>query len=255
MYNEAVAQAVQVGVRKSGFLQSRPVAYFVASMLAGIYVGLGIVLIFSVGAPLALHDHPMVKLVMGASFGLALLLVVFAGAELFTGNAMYLTFSWLDRKATFREWAAVWLVSWLGNLAGALALAWVTVASGSLSAAMPFVGKVVAAKTALPVGELLARGFLCNLLVCLALWMAGRTSSDGAKVVLIAWCLFGFIGSGFEHSIANMSLLALGVFGGTGAGWGGYFYNILWVTLGNAVAGAVVMAGGYTLIAGRGKQA
>lgn len=251
MYHDSVTQAVQVGVRKAAFLKSKPLGYFVASMLAGIYVGLGIVLIFSIGGPLALQDHPMVRLVMGASFGLALLLVVFAGSELFTGNAMYLTFSWLASKVTARDLVRVWILSWLGNLVGSLALAWVTVASGSLDPAMPLVAKVVAAKMSLPIGQLIARGLLCNLLVCLALWMAGRTASDGAKVILIGWCLFGFIGSGFEHSIANMSLLALGVFGETGATWGGYAYNLLWVTIGNTLAGAAIMAGAYHFISGR----
>jgi nitrite transporter NirC len=250
-YNDSVNEAVQIGVGKGRFLRENPLGYFVASMMAGIYVGLGIILIFSVGAPFAKLDHPAVKLVMGASFGLALTLVVFAGSELFTGNAMYLTFSWLRRQASWADVARVWVVSWLGNLVGSLLLAWLAVYSGSIAHALPLIAKASVLKMNAPAGQLFGRGLLCNLLVCLALWTAGRTRSDAAKIVLICLCLFAFIGSGFEHSIANMTLLGMGLFAPAveGVGWGGYWYNLFWVTLGNIAGGAVIMAGGYHLMA------
>jgi len=254
MYRDAVNEAVEIGVRKSAFLKTNPYGYFVASMLAGIYVGLGIILIFSVGAPFAQAGSPAVRLIMGASFGIALTLVVFAGSELFTGNTMYLAFSCLGRRTRLRELLNIWTVSWIGNLAGSLAVAWLVVFSGSLDHAAPMIGTVTAAKMDLSPGALTARGLLCNLLVCLALWTAGRTRSDSAKVMLIGLCLFAFIGSGFEHSIANMSLLAIGLFASAGAdiSWAGYFYNLLWVTFGNILGGTVVLAGAYHLAARKG---
>ena len=114
--------------------------------------------------------------------------------------------------------------------------------------AAPFIAGVAAAKTSVGPWALMGRGLLCNLLVCLALWTASRVSSEPAKLALIWWCLFGFIGSGYEHSIANMTLLGLDVFGnpGAGVGWGGYGYNLLWVTIGNT-AGGVLLAGAYHL--------
>ena len=249
MYHESVDAAAQLGVRKVAFLKKNPLGYFIASMLAGIYVGLGIILIFSIGAPFAQVSSPAVKLVMGASFGLALTLVVFAGSELFTGNAMYLTFSCLNRQTNIRDLLNVWVVSWVGNLTGSLAVAWLVVVAGSIDHALPMIGKVTAAKMSVAPAALVARGLLCNLLVCLALWTAGRTRSDAAKILLICLCLFAFIGSGFEHSVANMSLLGIGLFVHAGAdiSWSGYFYNLLWVTLGNILGGAVVLAGAYQL--------
>lgn len=251
MYQEEVNAAVQTGVRKCAFLKSNPLGYFVASMLAGIYVGLGIILIFSVGAPFAQANSPAVKLVMGASFGIALTLVVFAGSELFTGNTMYLTFSCLSRQTRIRDLLNIWTVSWAGNLAGSLAVAWLVVVSGSIDHALPMIGKVTAAKMSVAPLALAGRGLLCNLLVCLALWMAGRTRSDAAKILLICLCLFAFIGSGFEHSVANMSLLGIGLFAHASPdiSWMGYFYNLLWVTFGNILGGAVVLAGAYHLTA------
>jgi nitrite transporter NirC len=249
MYQESVDAAAQVGSKKAVFLRKNPLGYFIASMLAGIYVGLGIILIFSVGAPFAAAGSPAVKLVMGASFTIALTLVVFAGSELFTGNTMYLTFSCLGRQTRIRDLLAIWSVSWIGNLAGSLALAWLVVVSGSIDHAFPMIGNVTAVKMSVTPTELIGRGLLCNLLVCLALWTAGRTRSDAAKIMLIGLCLFAFIGSGFEHSIANMSLLGIGLFAqaGEGISWGGYFYNLLWVTFGNILGGAVVLAGAYHL--------
>lgn len=248
MYQESVDAAAQVGVKKAAFLKNNPFGYFIASMLAGIYVGLGIILIFAVGAPFAESGSPAVKLVMGASFAIALTLVVFAGSELFTGNSMYLTFSCLARQTRARDLLGIWMVSWVGNLIGALALAWLVVVSGSIDHAFPMVGNVTAAKMSVAPAALVGRGLLCNLLVCLALWTASRTRSDAAKIMLIGLCLFAFIGSGFEHSIANMSLLAIGLFAkaGTDISWAGYGYNLFWVTLGN-IAGGVLLAAAYHL--------
>ena len=227
-------------------LKTNPFGYLLASILAGIYVGLGIILIFSIGAPFAKLDHPALKLIMGASFGIALTLVVFAGSELFTGNVMYLTFSILRKKVQFFDLIIVWVVSWIGNVAGSIALAWIAVSAGSIQQALPFFGRIAVVKMTATPWELIGRGLLCNFLVCLALWTAGRVKSEVAKLILIFWCLFAFIGSGYEHSIANMTLLAIGIFGHSteSIGWNGYFYNLLWVTIGN-IGGAVILAAAY----------
>lgn len=256
MYGQSVEEAALTGSRKYDFARSNPLGYFVAAILAGIYVGLGIVLIFAVGAPFAQADHPAIKLVMGISFGLALTLVVFAGSELYTGNVMFMTFARLNGKTSWRNLAYVWSLSWLGNLAGALALAWLVVASGSVAAAGDFIGRAGLAKTTVSPGLLVGSGILCNILVCLALWTSSRTRSDPAKILLICWCLYGFIGSGFEHSIANMTMLALAVFGGDGqgVGWTGYAYNLLWVTLGNTIGG-MLLACAYTVASRPAKPA
>jgi nitrite transporter NirC len=104
---------------------------------------------------------------------------------------------------------------------------------------------------------LLARGILCNWLVCLALWMSARTKSDGAKCLLIFWCLFAFIASGFEHSVANMTLFAIALFGQhpDTVSIGGMFYNLLWVTIGNIFAGTIFMAAAYWVASGKTARA
>jgi len=143
----------------------------------------------------------------------------------------------------------VWGLSYVGNLLGCLGLAWLLAKSGvfGIEPAKSFVESTAAAKMHLDFGTAFARGILANWLVSLAVWGAGRTKSDPAKLVIIFWCLFAFIGAGFEHSIANMTLLALALFqphadAGT---WLGYVQNLVPVTLGNIVGGAIFVGGAY----------
>src|SRR5207244_8136494 len=107
--------------------------------------------------------------------------------------------------------------------------------------------KVAAAKMNGPAVALFARAILCNWLVCLAIWMSARVDSDSAKCIVIFWCLFAFIANGFEHSVANMTLLGLALAGNhpETVSVGGFAWNLLWVTLGNIVGGAVFVAGAY----------
>jgi nitrite transporter NirC len=137
----------------------------------------------------------------------------------------------------------------VGNLAGSLGLAWLVAQSGVMGQApqSDLLLKVAALKMNLPMWELFIRGILCNWLVCLAVWTAARTTSDAAKIMLIFWCLFAFIGSGFEHSIANQSLLGIALFlpHSTDISWAGFIWNQLWVVSGNIVGGVVFVGGAY----------
>ncbi len=236
--------------QKANLATREPLRYLVLSALAGAYVGLGIILIFAIGAPMAAAGAPGTKALMGASFGIALSLVVFAGSELFTGNNLVMTIGGLGRKVSWGETLRVWALSYAGNLAGSLLLAAATVAAGLVAKAptRDFVLQVSAAKMAAPVSELFFRGLLCNVLVCLAVWTAARAKEDIAKLVLIFWCLFAFIGAGFEHSVANMTLLGLGLLvphDPALVSWAGFVRNLVPVTLGNVVGGAVFVGAAY----------
>jgi nitrite transporter NirC len=232
-------------------LRRSPFGYFVLSALAGVYVGFGIVLIFAIGAPLAAAQSPLTKAVMGASFGVALSLVIFAGSELFTGNNLILTVGVLTGRSRLAQLGLLWGWCFLGNLAGSLLLAWLVVQSGVLSGdpQRGFVLQTVGAKMTLPFWPLVARGILCNWLVCLAVWCAIRAQSETARLVLIFWCLFAFIGAGFEHSVANMTLLGVGLFLPHDAPitWAGFARNLSAVTLGNVIGGALFVGGLYWL--------
>jgi nitrite transporter NirC len=240
-----------VAATKYTFLADSLPRYLVLSALAGVYVGFGIALIFSLGGPLAAAGSPLVKLVMGVSFGIALTLVIFAGSELFTGNNMTGVISGLSRRLTWAQVVQLNVWSWVGNLVGSLALAWLVVQSGVLSKGpqADLIETVAAIKMSLPAWELFLRGILCNWLVCLAVWTSGRTANDAAKIMLIFWCLFAFISIGFEHSVANQSLLGMALFlpHDPVVSWAGYWYNQLYVVLGNIVGGGVFVGGLYWL--------
>ena len=247
MYLETVDQFAELAAKRSGFLKRSPLGFWITSMMAGAYVGLGIILIFSVGSDV---EPAYRALIMGASFGIALTLVVFAGADLFTGHTMYMPLGLLRRRVGWGELASAWTVSWLGNLVGAALLAWLFVLGGGglvLHSKSGLLMSVAAAKMNAPALALFCRAVLCNWLVCLALWMSARTSSDAAKCIVIFWCLFGFIGSGYEHSVANMTLFAIALLGEhpDSVTVAGMLHNLLWVTLGNIVSGAGIMGLGY----------
>ncbi len=250
MFLDTVDRMADTAAAKSAFLKRNAGGFFVSSMMAGAFVGLGIILIFCVGSDV---DPAYRALVMGCSFGIALTLVIFAGSDLFTGHTMFMTHGVLRRKIALGDLAAAWLVSWIGNLAGCVALAAVFAWGGGgamLHSKSQFLMTVAVTKMNAPVLSLLARAILCNWLVCLAIWTSARTTSDTAKCILIFWCLFGFIGSGYEHSVANMTLLLIALLGNhpDAVSWGGLAYNLFWVTVGNIVAGAGIMGIGYWYI-------
>ncbi len=250
MFLDTVDQFAKTAVAKSAFLRRSPLGFTISSMMAGAYVGMGIILIFCVGNAV---DPSIRPVVMGASFGIALTLVIFAGSDLFTGHTMFMTHGWLRGRTSLCELGACWGLSWAGNLFGCVILAALFVAGGGSPALLGLGGKaplivtVAAAKMNAPALELMARAILCNWLVCLAIWTSARMTSDAAKCIAIFWCLYAFIASGFEHSVANMTLLSIALLTEhpatvslSGLGW-----NLLWVTIGNAIAGAGIMGLGY----------
>src|SRR5438309_718630 len=250
MYAETVDHFAAVAAKKSEYLRRSPGGFWISSMLAGAYVGLGIILIFSVGSGVDAAYRPIV---MGASFGIALTLVIFAGSDLFTGHTMFMTHGWLQGRTSLRELAGCWSFSWAGNLLGCALLAALFVAGGGgpallgLAGKSPLIVNVAAAKMNAPAFELVARAILCNWLVCLAIWTSARMTNDTAKCIAIFWCLYAFIASGFEHSVANMTLLSIALLAPhpETVTLAGLVWNLLWVTIGNAIAGAGIMGLGY----------
>lgn len=255
MFADTVEAFSRTARGKVDLWKSNKAGALVSGMLAGFFIGLGMALIYAVGAPFFDAHDPAQKLVMGASFGIALSLVLFAGSDLFTGNTMVLPIGAFRGTIRWADVAVLLVVSWVGNLLGSLLVAALVAGSGALAGAAALFDKVAVAKMAAPAEQLVLKGILCNVLVCLAVWTGARAQGDAAKLILIWWCLFGFIGTGYEHSVANMSLLAMMLFTGHsgGLGWDAYFYNLGWVTLGNLIAGTVFLAAPYLLISRRTK--
>lgn len=251
MYKETLEKLVALALLKRDMLNGSRLRYFVVSMLAGFYVGLGIILILTIGGQLG--ADPMRKTLMGASFGIALSLVIMAGSELFTGNNMIMTAASLEGRVSWVDSFRIWLWSWFGNWAGSILVSLLFFMSGLTAGATgAFTEGVSAAKMSAPALNLFFQGFLCNILVCLAVLCSIKLKEETARLIMIWWCLFAFITSGFEHSIANMTVLTIGLFSATGpeVNMIGYFYNLGVVGLGNLLGGALILGGGYWL-AGR----
>lgn len=251
MFSEEINKVSTSAVKKSELLKKSKIRYLTAATLAGGYVGFGILLIFTIGGLLTASQSPATKIVMGASFGIALSLVIMAGSELFTGNNMIMTIGSLEKKVTWMGSINIWIYSFIGNFIGSAALAAIFVGSGlTKGSTASFILKVSQGKMTTPSMELFLRGILCNMLVCLALWCAIKLKEETAKLIMIFWCLFAFITTGFEHSIANMTLLSVSLMipHSAAISIGGLAHNLLWVTLGNFVGGAVFIGAAYWFI-------
>lgn len=227
----------------------------ILSLLAGVYISLGGLAMLSVGGAtpgLASTNPGLQKLVLGL-FGLptGLLLVLLCGAELFTGNTCYLTAAWWEKRASFGQIFKNWSISFTGNLIGSLFVIKLLALTG-LTVAGPAAMKIAAVKTGLTFTEAFTRGILANWMVCLAVWQANAADSLPGKVLAAILPISAFVAMGFEHSVANMFLIPFGIACGAEFSFTHFLTsNLIPVTLGNIVGGALCCATPYALVFGR----
>jgi len=245
---ETILTFSDMAVSKVTSLHSSKTKYLVMAMMAGFFIGLGIILIFTIGGLLEPAGFAGTKIIMGMAFGIALSLGLMAGADLFTGNNMIMTIGTLMKKTTWYETIQIWIFSYVGNFAGSILVAVLFFYSGLASGATAdFITKAASNKMNTPFMELLVRGILCNILVCLAAWCAVKLKDEAAKLIMIFWCLFAFITSGFEHSIANMTLLSISLLvpHPETVSLAGMAANLVPVTIGNIIGGALFVGAAY----------
>lgn len=238
---------------------------FTLAVLAGAFIAFGAMLF-----TLTMTQHGMglgpARILGGITFSLGLILVVVGGAELFTGNLL-LVMGWADRKigtgAVLRNWA----VAYVGNFVGAVAMAFLAYWSGFMDMGSGAVGgtaiKIATAKAELDFTTAFVRGVLCNTLVCLAVWLCFAAHSVIGKIFAILFPITAFVALGFEHSIANMYFIPVGILAagneayaaaagllpaGAGLTLAGFIGNLVPVTLGNMVGGGLFVAATYYLV-------
>lgn len=228
-------------------------------VLAGAFIGLGGLYFVLIKSSPSL-DFVASQLIGGLAFSLGLILVVVAGAELFTGNNL-LAMAWADGEITSGEILRNWVIICFANFIGATGLALLVFLSGHTSMngggiAEVYI-KIAAAKCSLPFWTAFFRAVLCNVLVCMAVWMALAGHSVIDKAVAIVFPISAFVAAGFEHSIANMYFIPMGMlikaFGSAGANadavtWVGFLSNLVPVILGNIVGGSVLVGLVYHVI-------
>lgn len=255
---EVARRVESAGVAKAGL---GIVPTLALGTLAGAFVAFGS-LFFLVAITESGLGYGVERLVGGVCFSLGLILVVVAGAELFTGNNL-IVIAWADRKISSARLLRNWGLVYVANFAGAVAIAVMVVLSGMMDAAGGAVAdtatRVAAAKTALPFSEAFFRGVLCNALVCLAVWLAMAAHAVSGKILAILFPITAFVAMGFEHSVANMFLIPLGMFAAAdpvaaGLTVNSFVGNLIPVTLGNIVGGSVFVALVYYVVYVRGAR-
>ena len=256
---------VAVRVRDIGVAKARaPLSTLLAlALLAGAFISLG-ALFYAVtmtNAPGGPVSFGLSRLAGGMAFSLGLVLVVVGGAELFTGNNL-LAMAWAAKRVTTGQVIRNWWWVYLGNLAGSLGTALLVLVAGVHTLGDGSVGetmvRIARAKVSLDPLAAIARGILGNVLVCLAVWLCMAARSVADKIVAILLPISGFVACGFEHSVANMFLLPMGMVlaasSGAPIGFGPVFHNLLYVTVGNLVGGTVLVALVYWFVYLRGSR-
>jgi formate/nitrite transporter len=261
--DEIAGRVLEVGVTKAHLTLSNTLAL---ATLAGAFIAVGAAFATLAMTQTGLGLGPT-RVLGGATFSLGLILVVVAGAELFTGNNL-VAMAWASRAISTRSLLRNWVLVFAGNFAGATVTAALMFCSGTWSVGGDAVGmtaiSIGAAKTQLGFGEAFARGVLCNALVCLAVWLcfSGRSTTD--KILAIVLPITAFVALGFEHSIANMYFIPYAILLKSDPGLmmsaanagiptdaltvTGLLDNLIPVTLGNIAGGTLLVAAIYWFV-------
>jgi len=251
---------------------------FALAILAGAFIGTGGIFLTTVTTGLSVAGVPygFVRLVGGLVFCLGLIAVVVAGAELFTGNNL-IVMAYASGRVTTAQLLRNWAIVYAGNFVGSILTALVMFSTGQYTFASGAIGlnalSIANAKCSLGFVQAIALGIMCNALVCLAVWLCASARSTTDKILAIIFPITAFVAAGFEHSIANMYLIPIGLFikswapaafweaiGKTPADfaaltWGAFFLkNLLPVTIGNIIGGAGFVGLAYWFIYLRPKK-
>jgi formate transporter len=267
---EMARRAEEVGVVKAGLDTATT---FALAVLAGAFIAMGAVFATTATAGMGGVPYGVVRLVAGVTFSLGLILVVVAGAELFTGNNL-IVMAWASRRVSTARLLRNWAIVYVGNAVGAIATVAIVYAGKQYEFGKGAVGaqalSIAAGKTELGFVQAIALGALCNALVCLAVWLcySARTTAD--RILAIVPPIAAFVASGFEHSVANMYFVpyallvkANGSFVASQSGlpdlshltWGCFLgANLVPVTIGNVVGGAVMVGAIYWFVYLRGRR-
>jgi formate/nitrite transporter len=271
---EMARRAELTGVRKS---EAPAFTLLSLAVLAGAFIALGAIFATTVTAGTAgTWPFGVTRLLAGLVFCLGLILVVVGGAELFTGNNL-IVMAWANKKVTTYALLRNWVIVYLGNFIGSIGTAALLFYSGQYKFGGGAVGQTALsiANTKVHLGfvQAIALGILCNALVCLAVWMTYSARSTIDKIAAIIFPISAFVAASFEHSVANMYFIPIGLFikdfdptftakivadtglDLTGLTWGTFlFNNLLPVTIGNIIGGTVLVAAIYWSVFLRNKD-
>jgi len=246
---EALTQVEQLALKKLKIYNHSIIHYIARSVLASMFIGFGVIVAFRTGGFFYLEHSAFTYPAAAFTFGAAIILIAYAGGDLFTGNTFYYTYAALRKKIRWIDTVKLWLTSYGGNILGAFTFALLIYLTGLFKDpnVNGFLLSVVEKKMHAPWFELLFRGLLCNWLVCLAFFVPMSLKGDGPKVFAMMLFVFCFFISGYEHSIANMCTFAIALVldHPDSISLSGAIYNLVPVTIGNLFGGSVFMGWMY----------
>lgn len=252
----AVFEAACGASEKKG--AQKPTTTLTLGCSAGALIGFGALLMTCVGgaSPGLASANPGLSAFLKGAIGLpaGLTMVILTGGELFTGNVMVMLSGLLTGVVDAGKLARSWALSYVGNFAGSVFMAWMayTAMTAAAPAATAAAVGIATTKASLPFGVAVAKGVLCNWLVCLAVWGTMATTSVAGKILAIFWPITTFVALGFEHSVANMFLIPHGMLLGADVTFAQMMTNnIIPVTIGNVIGAAVFVAGVHWLAYGK----
>lgn len=235
---EVATATVNAGIKKAG-LSTQSCMYL--GILAGIFIGFGALANILISQTLGGIDVGIAKFAGAAMFPVGLILVVMCGAELFTGNNL-MTLAVMDKKITWAKMFRNWGLVYITNLIGSLLLVLIVYYSTTLGdAAADKAIAIAESKATLTITQAFLRGILCNVLVVLAVWLATAGQDIVSKIFACWFPIMLFVLCGFEHSIANMFFIPMGMALGASVTIGQLITNLIFVTLGNIVGGAIII--------------
>lgn len=243
------------GASKALCAKEQPGRYLARAALAGAFIFVG-TLLSTLAAAWFYVDHlPVAKLLCALTFSSALILIVLLGGELFTGTNLVMGVSLYEGTASPPDALRVWLLAYAGNLLGILVLCFLLAGSGACRDMLAsYLALTVPAKLTPAWHALLLKGVLCNFLVCIGVYSGFRLKSECGKALVIAAVIAAFVLAGFEHSIANMAYFTLYTLLVSAEALPAMLWNLLWVTLGNFLGGAVLLGLPLWYAAGRQGQ-
>lgn len=243
MEQEPIKKAVAYALKKKELIDCSFLRYFTKAILAGMYIGFALVICYKLAQPFYDVHSPGTYMMTAMFFGLALVLIMYGGGELFTGNTMAFTMSTIAGRTTWSDTFYNWVTVYLGNFAGAVLFAVLIYYSGlfHLEEKTTWLMEVANSKMSATTLELFIRAILCNWLVCLAIWIPMNMKEDVGKVLATMLIVFGFMVSGYEHSIANMGLFSITLIvpHPEFITIGNALHNLIPVTIGNIIGGGL----------------
>lgn len=251
MFREEYQTVCGAAKKKVDLLEKNPLGYVAAAFMAGMFIGLGSILMGIIGGYFSAAGSPATKLVNGLVFSIGLSFVFMAGGELFTGNNFVMSAASIKGEVSWGKTVKLWIVCYLGNLLGSVVTAGIFTLSGLMNGQEvgTFLSSTAVAKVSGAPMELFAKAILCNICVCLAVWCSIKMKTESGKIMMAILGVMTFVSSGYEHSIANMTFLTIGLLNpGTAITIGGVLYNLLIVTAGNMLGGILFVAVPYYLI-------